>query len=132
MPEKTTYFLILSKKMAKYVWNSEKAQDYGEDCFVFHNLKIKPRCFVLAQEKSYALSRMVEFSTYIQPFSFRYSSNLRRNGRVLYAWSRLIWTGEKWWKVQKNINQTYQVRSNIDYDPQNPESIGLAQPVKIF
>lgn len=45
MPEKTTYFLILSK-MAKYVWNSEKAQDYGEDCFVFHNLKIKPRCFV--------------------------------------------------------------------------------------
>lgn len=115
--------------MAKYVWNSEKTQDYGADYFVFHNLKINPRCFIFSPRKV----------THYQEWpSFRHTfSHFHLDIHPIYAEMESTLCVEQanldWRKVMES---TKEYQSNLSsavkywYDPQNPEPIGLAQPVK--
>lgn len=129
MPEKTTYFLILSKNGKVCLEQRENSGLWG-GLFCFPQFEDKSSLLhFLAQEK---VTHYQEWSSFRHTFS-----HFHLDIHPIYAEMESTLCVEQanldWRKVMES---TKEYQSNLSsavkywYDPQNPEPIGLAQPVK--
>lgn len=129
LPEKETYFLILSNKGKVWLEQRENSGLWGG---LF--------CFPQFEDKSTLLNHLIQegISHYQSWPSFRHTfSHFHLDIHPIYAEVNdnlhIEQENDDWHKISENPKE-YQ--SNLSstvkywYDPQNPEQIGLAQPVK--
>ena len=129
MPEKDTYFLILSKNGKVYLEQRENSGLWG-GLFCFPQFEDKASLLhFLAQEK---VSYYQEWPAFRHTFShfhlYIYPIYAELDGGINIEQANLDW--------RKVVESPKEYQSNLSsavkywYDPQNPEQIGLAQPVK--
>ena len=129
MPEKESYFLILSKNGKVWLQQRENTGLWGG---LF--------CFPQFTDKAALLHFLAQagVSHYQQWPSFRHTfSHFHLNIHPIYAEvensTALEQANTDWRKVMENTKEYTSSLSSTDkywYDPRHPESIGLAQPVK--
>ena len=129
MPEKESYFLILSKNGKVWLQQRENTGLWGG---LF--------CFPQFTDKAALLHFLAQagVSHYQQWPSFRHTfSHFHLNIHPIYAEvensTALERANTDWRKVMENTKEYTSSLSSADkywYDPRHPESIGLAQPVK--
>ena len=129
MPEKDTYFLILSKNGKVCLEQRENSGLWG-GLFCFPQFEDKASLFnFLAQEK---VSYYQEWPAFRHTFSHFhldiYPIYAEMDGGINIEQANLDW--------RKVVESPKEYQSNLSsavkywYDPKNPEQIGLAQPVK--